>query len=73
MKASGPRAKQKYADLPDHIKQVASVPGVVSCLKCRKLFKSPDRIRIRLCGKCGDENLDEFCSRSTPLTEGTLE
>ncbi len=73
MKASGPKAKKNYEDLPDHIKQVASVPGIVPCLKCRRSFQSPDRVRIRLCGKCDEENLDEFCSRSTPLTEGTVE
>lgn len=30
----------------------ASVPGVVNCLKCPKSFKSPDRLRIRICPRC---------------------
>ena len=73
MKASGPKAKQSYDELPEHIKRVASVPGTIPCLKCQKLFKSPDRVRVRLCGRCDDENLTDLCSRSMPLTEGILE
>ena len=73
MTAPGPRVKQSYDKLPAHIKRVASVPGTVPCLKCQKSFKSPDRVRIRLCGKCDDENLKDLCSRSLSLAEGTLE
>lgn len=27
-------------------------PGTVRCMKCQKLFHSPDRKRIRRCEKC---------------------
>lgn len=30
----------------------AGTPGEVFCLKCDKLWKSPDKRRIRICYKC---------------------
>ena len=73
MKASGPRAMQSYDKLPPHIKQVAGVPARIDCMKCRKKFNSPDKLRIRVCPKCAEENAKEWCSRSVPLEEGVLE
>lgn len=29
-----------------------SEPGTVRCMKCQKLFRSPDRQRIRRCREC---------------------
>ncbi len=29
-----------------------SKPGTCRCLKCRNPFKSPDKLRIRICPKC---------------------
>lgn len=36
----------------DGLRVPPSQPGVVTCLKCRRSFKSDDRIRIRICDKC---------------------
>lgn len=29
-----------------------SEPGIVQCLKCPRTFKSPDRLRVRICPRC---------------------
>lgn len=54
--ATGPRHKSQLDSLPDHIRPLASVPGKVPCLRCRKKFNSPDRIRVRICPKCKSIN-----------------
>lgn len=54
--AKGPRQKVSTADLPEHIRTVASVPGTTTCLRCRKKFKSADATRLRICGRCGSIN-----------------
>lgn len=30
------------------------------CLKCRKPFRTPDRVRVRICSRCKDENRHEY-------------
>jgi hypothetical protein len=38
---------------PEWLRVAPSVPGKVVCLgKCGKPFKSPDRVRIRICNAC---------------------
>jgi len=50
--AKGPGQKIVLANLPEHIRAVASVPGKVVCLRCRKKFKSADVLRLRVCSRC---------------------
>jgi hypothetical protein len=52
MARSGPR---KLPEIPDHLRQYASQPGCVVCLRCQGTFYSPDRVRIRTCDKCAKE------------------
>lgn len=42
-----------------------SYSGDVRCINCRKIFKSPDKMRIRRCNKCKERE------RKDPLTNRT--
>ena len=35
-----------------------SVPGITRCMKCQKLFKSKDKLRLRFCPTCRRKNQD---------------
>lgn len=39
-----------------HAREYASKPGKCRCLKCLKMFKSPDKARIRFCKRCTKQN-----------------
>jgi hypothetical protein len=42
-----------------------AVPANVHCLRCQKLFRSPDRAGIRICGRCkkGGERCGRLAER----------
>lgn len=43
-----------------------SKPGRTRCLRCRKCFKSPDRLRIRICPPCKAKQDDAPALRTIP-------
>ncbi len=65
-----PRGKRRKDDeqIPACIRPHMSVPGEVRCLgRCGKLFKSPDRVRIRICNKCKSVNADTYMKPEIPI------
>jgi hypothetical protein len=47
----------------DDLSRYNSKPGIVTCMRCQKLFKSPDKLRIRRCPACKKQD-----NRDSPLS-----
>lgn len=58
------RRKPSQTDkLPEHLLPFASQVGEVICMRCRRPFESPDRLRIRTCTLCSETNSQQSVDR----------